>query len=240
MKNIGGNLNFEGRAVYLHGVLGLDRRYAILAIHDILPMLRLSLTYLIKCRARVYIGQSASLRTRVKQHWNFRYRRDNPSLHYYAVQNSIYDVFAVLAMLPHSNAPGTSEIPGMDQPDLFLNVLETWCCLLFRCLPHQALAEYLVPESIEGKDFESGALNIANPLDHGGDSAWDCIDLKESRDPLVLAYLRELERKATPDIQYVEVQNPAPGIQTTTLLLVGAAAFAGFVLLRRASGAKWG
>jgi hypothetical protein len=29
MKNIGGNLNFEGKAVYLHGVLGMDRRCVI-------------------------------------------------------------------------------------------------------------------------------------------------------------------------------------------------------------------
>jgi len=150
----------------------------------------------------------------------------------------MYDVFAVLAMLPHSNAPGSSEIPGMDQPDLFLNVLETWCCLLFRCLPPKVLAQYLPPGTIDDRDFESGALNIANPLDHGGDSAWDYVDLKESRDPLVLDYLREVERKATPEIQYVEVIKPAPGIQPSTLVLIGAAAFAGFMLFRRVSGAK--
>lgn len=26
LKNIGGDLNFEGRAIYLHGILGLDRQ----------------------------------------------------------------------------------------------------------------------------------------------------------------------------------------------------------------------
>lgn len=221
MKNIGGNLNFEGRAVYLHGVLGLDRR------------------------TRIYVGQSGSLRARLKQHWNFRHRRDNPSLHYHAMQNSIYDVFAVLATLPV-----LLEIPGMDRPDLFLNVLETWCCLLFRSLPPQVIAEYIPLGAVEEKENESGALNIANPLDHGGDSTWECPHLKESRDPLVLDYVRELERKATPDIQfvevkatpeicYVEIEKPAPpGVQPATLLFIGAAAFAGFMLFRRISGPK--
>jgi hypothetical protein len=123
----------------------------------------------------------------------------------------------------------------MDHPELFLNVLETWCCLLFRCLPPQILTEYLPPDVTAQKDPDVGALNIANPLDHRGDSAWDSVDLSKSRDPLILEYVRETERKATPVIHYVEVDKPSPGIyiQPTTLLLIGVSVFASFMLLRR-------
>lgn len=184
LKNIGGNLMFEGRAVYLHGILGQDRR------------------------SRIYIGQSTSLNARLKQHWNFRYRRDNFSLHYHAVQNSVYDVFAVLAMLPHPSAPGVSALPGMDQPDLILNILEMWCCLLFRTLPPQVLSEYgIPPKPALGEGSLDVGLNIANPLDHGGRGGWETVDLSTSDDPLVLDYLKEVERKAYPD--YVPGRKPA-------------------------------
>ncbi|KAF2199237.1 hypothetical protein GQ43DRAFT_399228, partial [Delitschia confertaspora ATCC 74209] len=159
MKSIGGDLQFKGRAVYVHGVAGLD-----------------NLT-------RMYIGQSNQLSTRIwKQHHYFRYRRDNPSLHYYAVQNSTYDVWAVLATLP---AGINSSAPGMDRPDLVLNILEMWCGLLFRCLPRQFLREYL-PSEFPVPAGPPDGLNIDCPLDHGLDiKEHEWVDMSQTQDPLV-------------------------------------------------------
>jgi hypothetical protein len=48
-----------------------------------------------------------------------------------------------------------------------MNVLETWCCLLFRSLPRATLEEWL------GSGLEEGipSLNIALPLDTGDEMA---------------------------------------------------------------------
>jgi hypothetical protein len=48
-----------------------------------------------------------------------------------------------------------------------MNVLETWCCLLFRSLPKATLEEWL------GSDLEEGlpSLNVALPLDTGDEMA---------------------------------------------------------------------
>jgi hypothetical protein len=138
----------------------------------------------------VYIGQSNNLRQRVAQHLNFRYRRDNPSLHYHALQYSIYNTIGVLAVLPPPNA----NAPGMDAPDLLQNVLEMWFCLLFRSLPEQSLEEWLPSDNTinkarkEAREGVVGGLNIALPLDQGEKSrTW--VDLSESEDVLVRQYL---------------------------------------------------
>jgi hypothetical protein len=173
LKLISGDLRFEGRAIYLNGVLGLDKRL------------------------RTYIGQSMNLRQRIAQHLNFRYRRDNPSLHYHALQYSIYNSIGVLAVLPMGNAT----LPGMDAPDLLLNVLEMWMCLVFRSLPEESLREWLPsdgtidPARKEGKEGVVGGLNIALPLDQGEKSR-NWVDLSESEDPLVREYL-ETTRKSS-------------------------------------------
>jgi hypothetical protein len=166
LKLISGDLRYEGRAIYLNGVLGLDKRL------------------------RNYIGQSFNLRQRIAQHLNFRYRRDNPSLHYYALQYSIYNAIGVLAVLPMGNAT----LPGMDAPDLLLNVLEMWMCLVFRSLPEESLREWLPsddtinPARKEGKEGVVGGLNIALPIDQGEKSrSW--VDLGESDDPLIREYM---------------------------------------------------
>ena len=169
LKTIAGDLRFEGRGVYLNGVLGLDRR------------------------VRVYVGQAACIRQRVAQHLNFRYRRDNPSLHYHAMQRSTYNAIGLLATLP-SPGLGSQILPGMDQPELLLNVLEMWMCLTFRSLPTQTLDTWLTglegvsKERKEGKEGQFGGLNIASPLDQG-DKAREWVDLGDSDDPLVLDYL---------------------------------------------------
>jgi hypothetical protein len=222
LKSIGGDLKFEGRGIYFDGVLGLDRQ------------------------TRIYIGQSTNLRFRISQHWNFRHRRDNPSLHYHAVQQSIFNVFGILAVLPSPNM-GNHVLPGMDCPDLLLNILEMWMCLVFRSLPQQALVNWL-PEDmkIEG---EFGALNIACPLDNGvKEREW--VDLSEWEDPLVQEYLNrdkkksslaykskngeEAERKASRNTVYerdINIQISGP------VLLAGAAILTGYLLLKNVPGA---
>ncbi|KAF2691130.1 hypothetical protein K458DRAFT_412445 [Lentithecium fluviatile CBS 122367] len=214
LKSIGGDLKSEGRGIYFDGVLGLDKH------------------------TRFYVGQSTNLRFRISQHWNFRYRRDNPSLHYHAVQQSIYNVFGILAAIPNPHM-GNHALPGMDCPDLLLNLLEMWMCLVFRCLPQQTLVKWL-PEEVRAAG-EFGALNIASPLDFGAkEREW--ADLSEWEDPLVQGYLGG-ERKRS---SVVYRKNKQTGgnqnvIQVTapTLLLVGAAVFAGFMLLRSGSGLGW-
>lgn len=183
LKLIAGDLKHEGRAIYLDGVFGLDKRI------------------------RIYIGQSISLRQRVAQHLNFRYRRDNPSLHYHAMQKSIYNTIGALAVLPPLNATNQS-LPGMDAPDLLLNVLEMWMCLVFRTLPDETLAAWLPDDGTvnksrkEGREGVFGGLNIASPLDNGQRQR-EWVDLSESEDPLVREYLG-VDRKADlSDVKHV-------------------------------------
>lgn len=166
LKLIGGDLRFEGRAIYLNGILGLDRR------------------------VRVYVGQSTSLRQRVAQHLNFRYRRDNPSLHYHALQNSVYNTIGVVAVLP-SLGMGNQGLPGMDAPELLLNVLEMWMALVFRALPEQISEVWLPSEAGDERRGNGvfGGLNVASPLDTGQkEREW--VDLSESNDILVREYMR--------------------------------------------------
>lgn len=157
-------------------------------------------------RSRIYIGQSNTLNTRIKQHWSFRYRRDNPSLHYYAMQQSIFDSFTVLATLPSPGSKGYKSLPGMDQPELVLNVLEMWCCLLFRTLPRQTLEAWLPEHLCKANKLYRGAvegsgLNIAPPLDHGDRSSRSWVDLSISADPLILDFVKSC-------------QNPAVGLKS--------------------------
>jgi hypothetical protein len=169
MKAIGGDLKYEGRGLYLDGVLGLDRR------------------------VRIYIGQAGSIRSRVAQHLNFRYRRDNPSLHYHAMQNSIYNSIGLIAQVPSPNM-GNQTLPGMDCPDLLLNMLEMWMCLVFRSLPLQTLDIWLPEDGTlkkgrkSGQEGEFGGLNVASPLDQG-EKQREWLDLSECEDPLIREYL---------------------------------------------------
>jgi hypothetical protein len=169
LKAVGGDLKYEGRGIYLDGVLGLDRK------------------------VRIYVGQAYSIRSRVAQHLNFRYRRDNPSLHYHAMQNSIYNAIGLIAQVPSPNM-GNHTLPGMDCPDLLMNLLEMWMCLVFRTLPLQTLEEWLPNEGSvrkgrkSGAEGEFGGLNIASPLDQG-DKQREWLDLGDSEDPLIREYL---------------------------------------------------
>lgn len=197
LKWIGGDLKSEGRGVYLDGVLGLDKR------------------------VRIYIGQASQVRARIAQHLNFRYRRDNPSLHYHAMQQSIYNAIGLAAVIPSPNM-GNQTLPGMDSPDLLLNVLETWMCLVFRTLPKQLLEEWLPDDGTinksrkEGQEGAFGGLNIACPLDHG-EKQREWLDLSESDDPLIRDYLglgRQMsdnEQRKRSDVQYVKTEGKEEG-----------------------------
>jgi len=176
LKHLGGDLRHEGRAIYLNGILGVDKRL------------------------RIYVGQSSNLRVRVAQHLNFRYRRDHPSLHYYALEWSIYNVFGVLAVLPSSGYGNA--VPGMDDPALLLNVLEMWMCLVFRSLPENTLKDWLPDDvlvdkkKLTAKEGIVGGLNVASPLDQGVEmKERDFVDMSEENDPVVRDYLKEMQRK---------------------------------------------
>jgi hypothetical protein len=84
----------------------------------------------------------------------------------------------------------------MDCPDLTLNILEMWLCLLFRSLPTEMLEEWL-PVGV-GKEWRGEvpmALNIASPLDTGSKSSRTWLDLSTSTDPVVLDYLANGDRR---------------------------------------------
>jgi hypothetical protein len=192
LKAVGGDLKSEGRGVYLNGVLGQDKK------------------------VRIYVGQAGSIRSRVAQHLNFRYRRDNPSLHYHAMQHSIYNAIGLVAQIPSSNI-GNQSLPGMDTPDLLMNVLEMWMCLVFRTLPTQTLDLWLPSDgSVKrrklGQEGEFGGLNIACPLDQGG-TMREWVDLSDSNDPLIRDYLgfgrkdAQNERQNRSNIQNHKIEN---------------------------------
>jgi hypothetical protein len=84
----------------------------------------------------------------------------------------------------------------MDCPDLLLNILEMWMCLLFRSLPSQLLEEWLpVSSREEEKKEEERALNIASPLDTGSKNKREWLDLSTSSDPLIHDYLASGDRR---------------------------------------------
>jgi len=107
---------------------------------------------------RYYVEQAHNLARRIKQHRGFFWRRDHPGLHYWALEQSSFDTFVVLANFMH-------DIP---RPELALNILEMWCTLLFHTLQKSQLRDYL-PHTVLVK--ESRALNVGLPLDHGNPDA---------------------------------------------------------------------
>ncbi|KAF1986583.1 hypothetical protein K402DRAFT_393653 [Aulographum hederae CBS 113979] len=129
---------YHGRAIYLHILHGADGT------------------------TRLYIGQATNLAARLSQHADFRYRRDNPSLHTYAMQRSARDSFVVLAKVTQPPAELSS------RPDLLMNLLEMWCCLLFRTLQTATLRRYL-PDEVLGES--NVGLNVGIPLDYGDPEA---------------------------------------------------------------------
>lgn len=141
---------------------------------------------------RFYVGQAYDLSVRIRrQHQNFRYRRDHPSFHNFAMQKSRWDYFVILAELPpEPTAAGFNQ----QEQALLLNMLEMWCALLFCTLPTETMArwhEYGAGAS-DGKPWRG--LNLGCPLDTGGRPKfvnWRPA-LNESGDPLAKAYVVEI------------------------------------------------
>ncbi|KAF3053093.1 hypothetical protein E8E11_005799 [Didymella keratinophila] len=231
LKAIGGDLRTDARAIYLNGILGQHKK------------------------VRIYVGQASSLRQRIAQHLNFRYRRDNPSLHYYALQHSVYNAIGVLAVLPSPNMGGHA-LPGMDDPGLLLNVLEMWMGLVFRSLPVSMLGEWLpdgVSTTKEGKEGVFWGLNIRCPLDQG-DSKSEWIDLSESEDPLMREYLGvdavkasevkndaqdEVEKRKKEYTEKARKMNQGQkelGVSANTLIAFAMGVVLGFALMKGLSG----
>ncbi|KAF2739850.1 hypothetical protein EJ04DRAFT_425599, partial [Polyplosphaeria fusca] len=205
MQSIGGDTTSKQPLIYLHSIRGTDNR------------------------TRVYIGQTTDFPKRKSAHAYFRHRRDNPSLHYHAVQRSAYDAWAVLVVLPRG--------AGGEEGQLLLNVAEMWMCLVLRALPREVLEEWL-PEGVEvlGGREEAG-LNVGNPLGQGGKGGmlggW--VDLRRSGDPLVVEYARERERSVVQDVRGEgrEERLVAPG---TLVLTFGLGVLVGWMVFRASAG----
>lgn len=148
---------------------------------------------------RLYVGQSLQLRVRIKyQHQDFRYRRDNSSLHTKAMQDSKWDHFVIFAVLPKALPAG---LDTDDKRALLLSVLEMWCALLFETLQPQDLAKWCPPTHQPPSQPLWFGLNMRLPIDHSGDverkagvswtKHWAAV-LESSLDPLAQEY-REVD-----------------------------------------------
>ncbi|KAL5431232.1 hypothetical protein PMIN07_007271 [Paraphaeosphaeria minitans] len=205
IKAVAGDFAWQARGIYFDAVLG--------APSD--PHTR--------TRTRLYIGQSTNLRLRIAQHSKFRYRRDNPSLHYHALHKSEDNAYGTLVVLPGKEMGGM-RLPGMDNEGLLLDVLEMWMCLVFRCLQGELL-EAWVPGDVEGQG-ELGGLNVWAPVERY-DRGREMVDLRASGDWLVAEWgelkrgewkervMKELdleERKEEKDVKPLRVETTAPWV----------------------------
>jgi hypothetical protein len=134
----------------------------------------------------LYVGQSVNLEERIRKHNDPWYRARHPCLHYH-VWDSTPDMESIFIVLASTDD---------DVPQLQLNLLELWCCLIFQTLPQQELRKY-VSEEVS----PSGShLNVANPIWQSfTECKHDCYEHKErfkelihSCDPLVADYYRSL------------------------------------------------
>ncbi|KAF2102435.1 hypothetical protein NA57DRAFT_71432 [Rhizodiscina lignyota] len=153
-KSIPSDTSYRGRAIYLHIVNSKDSI------------------------ARYYIGQAYNLSWRIRQHLDFRYRRDNPSLHYWAVNSSTADSFVVLGKLEKK----------VEYPELVLNVLEMWAALLLQSLVPKSKLDDWLPAHVPRLDLNG--LNVELPLDQGAESDSHAAfeSLKSAEDKLVRDY----------------------------------------------------
>lgn len=191
---------------------------------------------------RLYIGQSTNLKWRISQHCNFRYRRDHPSLHYHAFQKSRINSFALLCALPASSM-GNHTLPGMDCPDLLLNLLEMWMCLCFRSLLGGTLEEWL-PEGVKVAVGGVTGLNVGCPLEQGEEER-EWVDLSGSEDELVREYVeswRQMNAKISMPVEKRRIETDAAPVfavntvgAVSAVMIVGAAATIGFLLGRARS-----
>jgi hypothetical protein len=141
----------------------------------------------------LYVGQAYNLAFRVlRQHNDFRYRRDNPSLHYYALDRSEQDQFVVLATMKLS--------VNREDAEIVLNLLEMWCALMFGSLQSVQMNEWLGDEfhwrRLDLKDV--AGLNVALPLDNrDNEASIESFErLKDSPDELSQRYYSDVRKGA--------------------------------------------
>ncbi|KIW03248.1 uncharacterized protein PV09_05469 [Verruconis gallopava] len=184
LKAVGGDTGYFGRAVYLHVVEFSDGT------------------------TRLYVGQAFNLAARIKrQHDDFRYRRDHPSLHNFAVDRSAGDTYVVLAQLRENT-----------RSDLVLNLLEMWMALWLGTLPDETLNDWLGPVDLRGESAGTKkrrenvfGLNVAVPLDQGDSEASTRAFqmLKDAKDDLAREYFWDIRKRPRPVVRAVTVEDHA-------------------------------
>ena len=123
----------------------------------------------------------------------------------------------------------------MDRPDLLLNLMEMWCCLLFRTLPQPLLAEYLPPGSMVPVGPPDG-LNMSSPLDQGlplTEREW--VDMSETQDPLLQGYYgfgRNELVESRPRPRPSKKRDTNVDQLHSRIIFAGVLAFAGFLIWR--------
>lgn len=135
----------------------------------------------------LYVGQSGNIQERIRRHndpWN---RARHPSLHYHLWDSKpgMNSAFVIL---------GNTE----NLPQLQLNLLESWCSLIFQTLPRTDLRTYLP----KGTVLLGCHLNVAHPLWQSFTSCkQDHYERKEkfrelvlTCDPMMADYYRSLAR----------------------------------------------
>ena len=171
LASTGGDTSFYGRAIYLHIVK--------------FP----------KNITRLYVGQAFNLAARIRnQHSDWRYRRDHPSLHNFAMDRSTDDQYVVLAVIREA----------CERSDLVLNLLEMWIALWLGTLPDEVMEAWL-GQRPECEDEESDedqvlGLNVAEPLDQGDSEAWKPAFnmLKDSGDEMTKEYYWNVRKRPRP------------------------------------------
>ncbi|KXJ88888.1 hypothetical protein Micbo1qcDRAFT_166318 [Microdochium bolleyi] len=185
---------------------------------------------------RMYVGQTGRLSQRIKQHMNFRYRRDNKSLHYHAVEHSSWNNFIILATTPPPSGSQPAWLRG-NGLELVLNILEMWCALMFRTLPRSTLEDWLPEKTLTNGNVQWYGLNLALPLDQGVPESTPREDfgaaMRSSPDPLARNYAngagympKAIPHPAQPDAASVTDQ-PALAASTVALFAFAVGFFAG-------------
>jgi len=139
---------------------------------------------------RFYVGQSRKFQERMAKHMDFRHWEENPSLHNYALRRSESDYYVILSFVPDARTChrlGIRGDCGKDAP--LLDLLETWCCLMFQTLPERYLREFL-PQGIPIQT--NNGLNLQLPLRSSDSFRSDGPEIRnilaESPDPLHQAF----------------------------------------------------
>jgi hypothetical protein len=172
LASLGGDTSYYGRAIYLH-ILHFPRS-----------------------TTRLYVGQAFNLAARIRnQHFDFRYRRDHPSLHNYAMDRSTEDVYVVLANVREA----------CERSDLVLNLLEMWMVLWVGTLPDSVMEVWLGERDAEAGGGKVYGLNVAEPLDQGDDASAKAAFglLRDAGDEMARDYFWDVRKRSRPVLKDV-------------------------------------